>query len=114
MNTRSKILASAALIDQPAILVIGTFDPLLAAHAERLAELAQPGAKLVVAVADSPNALLPLEARREMVAALRVVDFVVPLEPAASSWAAIHDDTALHLRLAAEFRQHVLERTATV
>jgi hypothetical protein len=58
--------------------VIGHFDPLLAAHARRLQELAVPGTILVVAVSDPPDPLLPAGARAELVAALAAVDYVVP------------------------------------
>ena len=109
MNTRDKILEAAP--SGPAILVVGTFDPLLAAHSERLQQLAKSGVKLAVAVADLPNALLPLQARREMVAALRVVDFVVPFDSVTVyAWITVYDDIELHDRWAIEFNEHVRRR----
>jgi len=119
MNTRTKIVSQEALIGllngTPAVLVIGTFDPLLAAHAERLADLSGPAdAKIAVAVADAPDTLLSLDARKEMAAALSMVDFVLPhasgLETA-YAWTAIHDDTALHNRWNVEFKEHVRRRS---
>lgn len=97
------------------MLVIGTFDPLLAAHGERLAELINEApVKLVVAVADPPEPLLDRRARMELVAALRVVDSVVPYEDGletASPWVAVHDDTARHARWRADFIEHVRRRS---
>jgi bifunctional ADP-heptose synthase (sugar kinase/adenylyltransferase) len=58
-------------------IVSGYFDPLLAAHAERLEAIKRPGARLVVALADPPDPILPARARAELVAALRCVDYVV-------------------------------------
>jgi hypothetical protein len=60
-------------------VVIGWFDPLLAEHATRLAESAQPGNRLIVAVTDPPDPLLPARARAELVAALGIADAVVTL-----------------------------------
>lgn len=58
-------------------LVTGLFDPLLAAHARRLAEIARDGGALFVAVGEAPDALLEARARAELVAALAVVDYVI-------------------------------------
>src|ERR1700710_754695 len=115
MNTRTKIVQrqdlGALLNSAPAMLVIGTFDPLFAAHAARLTELAAGNnARVIVAVFDQPNTVLSLDARQEMAAALAVVDFVLPhgtgLETA-YPWTAIHDDTALHNLWSASFKEHV-------
>jgi len=57
--------------------VTGYFDPLLAAHAERLAELKAEGRPLIAAIADPENPILPARARAELVAGLAVVDYVV-------------------------------------
>jgi hypothetical protein len=119
MTTRDKILRTpglARVLDgKPAILVIGSFDPLLALHAKRLADLSiQNEAKLVIAVTDPMNTVLSLGARQEMVAALDVVDFVVPHESGIQSaipWQAIHDDTALHDLWTVDFKQHVRRRS---
>ncbi len=119
MNTKHKILEGTELVealgDSPAILVIGSFDPLQAVHADRLNELARPArAKLVVAVTDPPQTVLSLVARTEMVAALGMVDFVMSYQTGieiAFPWASTHDDTALHNRWSADFKQHVLRRS---
>ncbi|MGI8741641.1 MAG: hypothetical protein ACR2NN_03530 [Bryobacteraceae bacterium] len=58
-------------------LVTGAFDPLLAEHAKRLKELAEPNQLLVVAITNPPDPLLPQQARAELVAALAVVDYVI-------------------------------------
>ena len=115
MNTRNKIISLADLPGSAVILVIGAFDPLLACHSERLAQLAgNQEAKLAIAITDPLEPLLERQARLEMVAALRVVDFVLPHEPGletAFPWIAIHDDTALHARWSADFKDHVRRRS---
>ena len=80
MDTRTKIVPSeeaARLAAGGAVVVSGYFDPLLAAHADRLRELKGSGARLLVAIADPPNPILPVRARAELVAGLAVVDHVV-------------------------------------
>jgi bifunctional ADP-heptose synthase (sugar kinase/adenylyltransferase) len=57
-------------------VIRGAFDPLIAAHAERLAELKKSGAPLLVLISDAPNEILPAEARAQLVAGLAVVDYV--------------------------------------
>ena len=59
-------------------LATGTFDVLRTDHARELAAArdGQPSA-LLVAVLPLENALLPQQARAELVAALRMVDYVV-------------------------------------
>lgn len=56
--------------------VSGCFDPLLAEHIERL-QTAQGDAPLGAVVLDSEEALLPSQARAELVAGLASVAFVV-------------------------------------
>lgn len=60
-----------------ATLVSGYFDPLLASHAARLKELKRDGVPLIVLIATSRDSILPAQARAELVAGLRVVDYVV-------------------------------------
>ena len=94
MDTRTKILDAEAAIaaagaarraGKTVKLVVGTFDPLLAAHARRLREIAGEGAVLFAAIQEPDAALLTAQARAELVAALGVVDYVVlgdvPLRP---------------------------------
>ena len=67
-------------------VVTGYFDPLLAAHAEALARI---GAGLMVLVASPADPLLSVRARAELVAALRGVAWVVPLNTSESpDWVA--------------------------
>ena len=81
MDTRSKILtpAAAAKLSGPLTLVTGYFDVLLAGHARDLqtARDRAPNRPLVVAVVRHPGEFLAVGARAELVAALRVVDYVV-------------------------------------
>ncbi len=80
MDTRNKIVdwpqAEHILRQGSNTVVTGYFDPLLASHARRLAELAAAG-PLVVVIADPPQPLLPARARAELVAALQAVEYVV-------------------------------------
>ena len=84
MDTRTKILAFGEAIEAARTLrqqgrrlkvVTGCFDPLIAAHAQRLEALHDGGALMIV-VADPPRPILPARARAELVAGLSVVDFV--------------------------------------
>jgi bifunctional ADP-heptose synthase (sugar kinase/adenylyltransferase) len=86
LDTRTKILtqteavATARRLRQegtPVKLATGWFDPVLAGHARRLEALKKDSAPLMVIVADPPRPILPARARAELVAALRVVDYVV-------------------------------------
>jgi hypothetical protein len=57
------------------------FDPLTAGQAARLSSGKEPGTRLLVIVETGAEALLPLDARAVMVAALRGVDAVCPVTP---------------------------------
>jgi bifunctional ADP-heptose synthase (sugar kinase/adenylyltransferase) len=72
VDTRTKILNGATV-------VTGTFDVIRAEDARELAEVRRraPGRPLIVVVLPIENALLPQRARAELVAALRVVDYVL-------------------------------------
>jgi glycerol-3-phosphate cytidylyltransferase-like family protein len=59
------------------VLVSGYFDPLLASHAARLAGLKREGVPLVVLISSYATSILPVRARAELVAGLRVVNYVV-------------------------------------
>jgi bifunctional ADP-heptose synthase (sugar kinase/adenylyltransferase) len=85
LDTRTKILAFGEAIEAARTLrqqgrrlkvVTGCFDPLIAAHAQRLKALHDGGAALMIVVADPPRPILPARARAELVAGLSVVDFV--------------------------------------
>lgn len=110
MDTRSKILetddavpaALAAKAEGKRLIVsYGEYDPVLAAHAERLSSRKPAGvtdAWHVVAVLPNPDALMPLRARCEVVAGLACVDCVVPFDQdpsllgMAAGKAELHDD----------------------
>jgi hypothetical protein len=57
--------------------VTGYFDPMLAAHAARLKEIASNGGPVVVVIRDPEQPLLPAEARAYLVAGLAGVDHVM-------------------------------------
>ena len=80
-TTRRKILTpdAAARLAGPLTLVTGYFDVLLAGHARDLQAACDraPHCPLVVAVVSHPGEFLAVGARAELVAALRVVDYVV-------------------------------------
>jgi glycerol-3-phosphate cytidylyltransferase-like family protein len=78
MDTRTKIL-NAEAAPRACTVVTGTFDVLLAGDARELAQIRanHAGRPLLVVVLPLPGALLPERARAELVAALRVVDYVV-------------------------------------
>lgn len=60
-------------------MVSGYFDPLMASHTQRLAELKRDGAPLLVLIATPSDPILSARARAELVASLRVVDYVAEL-----------------------------------
>ncbi|MBV8811108.1 MAG: hypothetical protein JO033_20765 [Acidobacteriaceae bacterium] len=81
MDTRTKIIPYR---DVPSLLgteewtaAVGTFDPLTAKQASRLADFKRTGRKLLVVVLDEEGSLLRSEARAALVAALRDVDAVI-------------------------------------
>jgi glycerol-3-phosphate cytidylyltransferase-like family protein len=84
MDTRNKILTRAAALAlspaRPLVVVKGYFDVLRAAHARELDEIRRrtSAATLLALVLPLDDALLPLAARAELVAALRMVDYVLP------------------------------------
>jgi bifunctional ADP-heptose synthase (sugar kinase/adenylyltransferase) len=76
LDTRSKILTlAAALRLGPVTLITGTFDGLRAAHLRELR--AAPSTALLAAVLPLNGELVPQRARAEMMAGLRVIDYVV-------------------------------------
>jgi hypothetical protein len=79
LDTRTKIIdaAQAARIAQAgATVVSGSFDPMVASHAERLAALKRPDTPLLVLITTPPNPILDNRARAQLVAGLAVVDYV--------------------------------------
>jgi bifunctional ADP-heptose synthase (sugar kinase/adenylyltransferase) len=91
MDTRHKIiepqraLALAQDLRAKGVkIATGYFDVIVAEHVRRLQEIKNGSGTLVVVVLDPPEPLLAGRARAELVAALGVVDYVVPAgEPAA-------------------------------
>jgi bifunctional ADP-heptose synthase (sugar kinase/adenylyltransferase) len=82
LDTRTKIHSYEDALESTrgknARWVSGRFDPLLAAHAHRLAELSEGADLLIVTVMDTgPDSILPVQARAQLVAALASVDCVV-------------------------------------
>jgi bifunctional ADP-heptose synthase (sugar kinase/adenylyltransferase) len=80
MDTRSKILTLAAALElRPAVTIVsGTFDVLRAGHARELAAIRNRSqTPLLVVVLPAEKEVMPQEARAKMVAALRMVDYVV-------------------------------------
>jgi hypothetical protein len=79
LDSRTKIIdaAQAAGIAQSgATVVSGSFDPMVASHAERLAALKQEGRPLLVLITTPPSPILDSRARAQLVAGLAAVDYV--------------------------------------
>ena len=82
MDTRSKILtveAATQISDRPVVLVTGTFDIIRADHIRQLNDL--PPGRVLAVVLPAPIDFLPQSARSEVVAALRMIDYVVAAGP---------------------------------
>ena len=110
MDTRAKILNAGQARDilrrngLRIAVVSGHFDPLLAAHPERLEQVRETADALLVVVTDPPRPILGARGRAELVAGLKAVDYVVAAQddPEASALvaAAIHEEQADAQRLA--------------
>ena len=83
MDTRSKILNPEAA-PRACTVVTGAFDVVLAEDARELSGIhaSHPGRPLLVVVLPLLEELLPQRARAELVAALRMVDYVVTADDA--------------------------------
>jgi D-beta-D-heptose 7-phosphate kinase/D-beta-D-heptose 1-phosphate adenosyltransferase len=80
MDTRIKILSGPhILVGEPLAVVTGYFDVVRAEHVRDLAAAHRraPHARLLVVVVRGTEPLLPLAARVELVAAIRMVDYVL-------------------------------------
>jgi hypothetical protein len=78
MDTRSKIIDAAGFRGiGSAAIVTGYFDPLLAWHALELEGIRRSAGTLAVIVLPLAGELLPQSARAALVAALRMVDYVL-------------------------------------
>src|ERR1039458_7971496 len=84
MDTRTKIIDSEAA-PRACTVVTGAFDVMLAEDARELAEIRarHPERPLLVVILPLPGEWLPRRARAELVAALRMVDYVVTADDAA-------------------------------
>ena len=84
LDTRNKILdaaRAAEIVNAGATVVVAYFDPLIAWHSRWLAMFKKPDRPLLVVIADPDRAILPNAARRELVAGLRIVDYVAEFTP---------------------------------
>jgi bifunctional ADP-heptose synthase (sugar kinase/adenylyltransferase) len=80
MDTRIKILSGPHILEgEPLAMVTGYFDVLRAEHVRDLAAAHHraPHARLLAVVVRGAEPLLPLAARVELVAAVRMVDYVL-------------------------------------
>ena len=93
MDTRKKIIPpdrAAAIAGElrergAAVRVVaGFFDVLVADHVRRLREIADGSGALFALVFNPPRPLLSSRARAELVAALGMIDYVVPVEEQAA------------------------------
>jgi bifunctional ADP-heptose synthase (sugar kinase/adenylyltransferase) len=118
LDTRNKIIgagqAAALLREERAhAVVIGYFDPLLAAHARRLAEIRPAHGGLIAVIDDPPDPVLSLHARAELVAALAAVDFVVMGDfPTAQEACPKYDERANDLALRAGLADRIRRNAA--
>lgn len=114
IDTRVKLLALAEARALPdlGLCVSGYFDPLLKAHADRLARLAAQSGPLTVLVCDPPDPLLPLEARAKLVAGLRCVARVIAVNDVSQlpHITNVSREEQLDLRLRDEFLERVRQR----
>ena len=111
MDTRSKIIDSVHEIGsgRPVTLVTGYFDVLGTRHIEALERVARPDRCLLVALFTAPCSILPLRARAELVAALRMVDYVVTADEAQLDALISFIKPAQTLRLEEKDRAHARE-----
>ena len=83
MDTRSKIV-TAAEAPRGVVLAAGSFDVLGVEQVRELQHIRgrHPARPLIAAVLPCPDAVLSLPGRAEMAASLRMVDYVLIVEPA--------------------------------
>jgi hypothetical protein len=77
MDTREKIVDAALVRGRRATLVTGYFDPMLDWHAERIGALRDGATAVAAVILPLEGELLTQRARAELVAALRVIDYVL-------------------------------------
>jgi hypothetical protein len=119
MDTRPKIIspdaAARIALDQHIRILVGHFDPLVAEHARRIAEVAE-GEPLLVLVLDYAGAILPAGARAELVAALQTVRYVSVVDCAAldgmfGGFSIVRDEEA-DVRRQKDLLEHIRGREA--
>jgi glycerol-3-phosphate cytidylyltransferase-like family protein len=116
MDTRSKILTLESVLllrpTRPLAVVAGLFDILRAAHVRDLEEVRHrtSASTLMAVVLPHPGAVLGQRARAEMVAALRVIDYVLTANDADLDGiaAALHPAAVVRLESADRKRIHQL------
>jgi hypothetical protein len=117
LDTREKIVPlqglTARLGDGNWIAVVGRFDPLTLAQAQRVAKLDTEGRRIMAVVEPGEDCLLPVEARAVLMAALRSVRMVVIAEagslPAHPQMEIVVDEEGERTR-SEEFMKFVAER----
>jgi len=92
------------------LAVVGTYDPLTLAQAERLAKLSGNGKSILAVVEPGAGCLLPVEARAILVAALKSVQLVVVAEGDVLPQVEMVRDDAGEKERSAAFVQHVKGR----
>jgi cytidyltransferase-like protein len=111
LDTRAKIVDELPEDASNYKVIAGYFDPMHAGHTRRLRQLCANGERIVVAVADPPEPILPIRARAELMAALDCVAYVLTGVSRIPSNAI--DDRPLDAERARVFAQHVLARHNT-
>jgi len=117
LDTREKIVGLKDLPQRLGnahwVAVVGKFDPLTLAQADRLAELTARGRSILAAVQPGVDSLLPAEARTALVAALRSVQLVVIADAASlppHPQIEILEDEAGERKRSAEFAERIADR----
>lgn len=112
LDTRTKIVpageAQARLAGRP--LVAAYFDPLVSTHTARLRELAAQHGPLAVCICNPPDPLLPAQARAELAAACRDVEWVVIGEEVLAQAGLIIDERLADLERRTALSRHVHSR----
>lgn len=112
LDTRTKIVnvaeARAALAGRP--VVAAYFDPMVAAHTQRLRELRDELGPLAVCICELEDALLPVRARAELAASCADVDVVVMGAPEELGVVHVVDERGADLERRAALMRHVGRR----
>jgi len=124
LDTRSKIKPlkelDSLLAGSKWVAIAGFFDPLTAIQANRLANAARNGRRVLAIVLKDPDCLLPADARAALVAAVRDVTTVVIAD--VSQWRSaipeqtdvtIIDDPGSDRKRSEEFVEYIIQRQAT-